>query len=46
MNDAINAKLLSKELEIIKPDRVISLGHDIQSLCSESLSMSESDFKF
>jgi hypothetical protein len=46
INDAINAKLLSKELEIIKPDRVISLGHDIQNLCSESMCMNSADFKF
>lgn len=46
INDAINTKLLSKELEIIKPDRVISLGHDIQNLCSESVCMNDADFKF
>lgn len=45
-NDAINNKLLIKELEIMRPDRVISLGHDISNLCSESMSMNESDFKF
>lgn len=46
MNEQINNKLLCKELEIIKPDRVLGLGIDNVNLGSESFNMNKSDFDF
>lgn len=43
---AIDDKLLEKEIEFIKPDRIISLGYDGLNLGSESMSMSKADYDY
>lgn len=43
---AIDDKLLEKEVEFIKPDRIINLGYDGLNLGSESMSMSKSDYDY
>lgn len=45
-NNKIDDKLLEKEIELINPDRVISLGYDNLNLISESMSMSKADYDY